>query len=114
MAKDPQDLAEFEHIFWDTLDRHAPHKTVLVRGNNTPHVTKELRKAIMLRTRLKNFVKKSRSEHDIERYRRQRNLVVKIYKNAKRTYYSRVNPKEAGKEKPFEKHLSRCSHQDVE
>ena len=50
---------EFEHIFGDTLDRHAPHKTVLVSSNNKPHVTKKPRKAIMLRTRLQNIAKKA-------------------------------------------------------
>ena len=37
----------------------------------------------------------------LERNRRQRYLVVKIYKDAKRRYYSKVNPTEAGKEKTF-------------
>ena len=30
VTKNAQDLAELEHILGDTLDRHAPHKTVLV------------------------------------------------------------------------------------
>ena len=92
MTKNPQDLAEFEQIFGDTLDRHDSHKTMLVRGNNRAHVTKELRKAIMLRSRLEDIANKSRRERD---------LVVKMNKDTKRTYYSKVNPIEAGKEKTF-------------
>ena len=101
LATNPEDITEFENIFVETLNKHAPHKTVRVRGNNKPHVTKELRKAMMLRTRLKKIANKSGSEYDIKRYRVQRNLVVKMNKDAKRTYYSKVNPTEAGKEKTF-------------
>ena len=101
LATNPEDLTEFENVFVETLNKHAPHKTVRVRGNNKPHVTKELRKAMMMRTRLKKIANKSGSEYDIKRYRVQRNLVVKMNKDAKRTYYSKLNPTEAGKEKTF-------------
>ena len=56
---------------------------------------------MMLRTRPKKIANKSGSEYDIKRYRVQRNLVVKMNKDAKRMYYSKVNPTEAGKEKTF-------------
>ena len=101
VATNPEDLTQFENFFLETLNKHAPQRTVRVRGNNKPHVTKELRKAMMLRTRLKKIANKSGSEYDIKRYRVQRNLVVKMNKDAKRTYYSKVNPTEAGKEKNF-------------
>ena len=42
VATNPEDLTEFENVFVETLNKHAPHKTVRVRGNNKPHVTKEL------------------------------------------------------------------------
>ena len=44
---------------------------------------KELRKAIMKRTRLKNIANETKREEDIKRYREQRNLVVKVNTNAK-------------------------------
>lgn len=41
-----------------TLDANAPIKTKIVRANNIPHVTQELRKAIVVRTKLKNVENK--------------------------------------------------------
>ena len=37
-----------------TLDEHAPIKQKVVRANDKPYMTKALRKAIMLRSSLKN------------------------------------------------------------
>ena len=42
LAANPEDVTEFKNVFVETLNKHAPHKTVRVRGNNKPHVTKEL------------------------------------------------------------------------
>ena len=72
VATNPEDLTEFENVFVETLNKHAPHKTVRVRGNNKSHLTKELRKAMMLRTRLKKIANKSGSEYDTKMYRVQR------------------------------------------
>ena len=44
----------FETVFEQTLNLHAPVKEKFIRGNNKPHVTKELRKAIMKRSHLKH------------------------------------------------------------
>ena len=49
----PCDLEQFENIFDATLSKHAPYKSVLIRGNKKPHTTKPLRKEIMKRTRLR-------------------------------------------------------------
>ena len=45
----------------------------------------------MLRTRLKNKSIKTRNNLDIQRYRQQRNLVVKLNKRAKREYYGSLD-----------------------
>ena len=47
------DYSKFEKKFIDTLNKHAPKKTKLFCGNQTPHVNKMLRSAIMKRSRLK-------------------------------------------------------------
>ena len=46
---------EFENIFSNILQRHAPLKTKYVRANNKPHISKNLRKAIMKRSYLKSL-----------------------------------------------------------
>ena len=45
---------EFETLFLKTLNKHAPMKTKYIRGNNSPFMNKELSKAIMVRSRLRN------------------------------------------------------------
>ena len=45
---------KFDDIFLETLEVHAPQKTKVIRANSKPYVTKEMRKAIMLRSQLQN------------------------------------------------------------
>ena len=42
----------FKNIFLRVLKKHAPIKTKYLRTNHSPFVTKDLRKAIMLRSKL--------------------------------------------------------------
>ena len=51
----------FTDVFRKIVDKHAPMKTKKVRGTQAPFVTKELRKAIMTRSRLKNKYNKWKS-----------------------------------------------------
>ena len=44
---------EFEKNFVETLNKHAPKKTKIFRGNHKPNINKTLRKAIMKRSQLK-------------------------------------------------------------
>ena len=53
---------DFENVFNNIFQRHAPLKTKLGRANNKPHVTKALRKAIMKRSKLKLFATKTNPE----------------------------------------------------
>ena len=50
------------------LNMYALKKKKVVRGNHKPHLNKELRKAIMLRSRLKNKAKETESDVDIAAY----------------------------------------------
>ena len=45
----PQNYESFEDVFVAVLDRHAPKKTKILRGNQKSHVDKNLRKTIMKR-----------------------------------------------------------------
>ena len=51
----------FENIFLQVLNAHAPVKKKIQRFNNKPFMTKQLRKAIMHRSRLKNIFNKNRT-----------------------------------------------------
>ena len=84
---------EFENILINIVNRHVPLKTKYLRANNKPYISKELRKAIMKRSHLKNLAIKSDKPEDEVNYRRQRNLVVKLNRKAKRTYFSSTTRK---------------------
>ena len=84
------DYEFFDKVFSAVLDRHAPLKTKVLRGNNQPHVSKHLRKEIMKRSRLKNAAVRSKKPEDWAAYKRQRNLVVSINRKAKKEFFSSI------------------------
>ena len=49
-----KDYESFEQAFLATLNIHATYKKKLIRANHKPYVTKQLRKAIMMRSNLEN------------------------------------------------------------
>ena len=57
-----KDYDSFEKIFLHSLNIHAPCKKKVIRANQKPYVTKQLRKAIMHRSYLKNKLMKRRTE----------------------------------------------------
>ena len=62
LCQDEEDFAAFSSVFRDMIDRHAPLKQEMVRRNNAPIMTKQLNKAIMDRSRMKNRYLKWTSE----------------------------------------------------
>ena len=81
-----EDFSTFNNIFIQLLDKHAPMRTKSLRGNNQPHLTKDLRKAIMERSKLKNKANRTKETEDWAAYKRQRNLVVKMNRQAKKDF----------------------------
>ena len=80
------------------MSKHAPKKRKWVRGNHKPHIYKELRKAIMKRSRLKNKANKTKKATDISNFKKQRNYVANLNKQAKFEYFSSYNSVDT---KPF-------------
>ena len=70
----------FQEIIVSLLNVYAPLKKKYLRANHASFVTKELRKAIMLRTRLRNIYLKQRTETTKVAYNQQRNECVSILK----------------------------------
>ena len=74
------------------MQKHAPLKTkFLLRANNSPHMSKELRQAIMKRSRLKNIANRTNSPEDLDKYRKQRNLVVSLNKKLKKALFDNID-----------------------
>ena len=75
-----------------TLQKHAPKKTKIFRGNHNPHINKTLRKAIKKCSQLKNKANKTKDPKDILKYKKQRNYVVKLNNQSKQEHFDSLNP----------------------
>ena len=62
----------------------------VLRGNEKPHMNKNLRRAIMKRSKLKNKANKTKHPLDIMNYKKQRNYVTKLNKTAKLEYFNNL------------------------
>ena len=61
-------------------------KKIVLRGNDKPHMTSQLRNAIMKRSQLKNKANKRGKPADKTAYKTQRNLVIKLNKQARKSF----------------------------
>ena len=77
----------FQNIFLQVLIAHAPVKKKIQRLNNNPFTTKQLRKAIMHRSRLKNVFNKSRTPKTWDSYKKTAQFLCESFKkNRKRVF----------------------------
>ena len=81
----------FETIFNRVLDKHAPIKKKFVRANDKPFMTRALRKAVMLRSRLRNRYNKDQTVENWNKFRKHRNSCVKLFRREKRNYYNNLD-----------------------
>ena len=95
----PKVYKNFEETFVKVVDAHAPRKTKVLRGNHKPHVDKNLRKAIMKRSALKQKASRTKQQEDITKYKKQQNLVVKLNRETKLHYFN--NLETSKNSKPF-------------
>ena len=66
----PKKYENFQKTFENVLNAHAPKKTKFLRGNQKPHVDKNLRKAIMKRSLLKTKANRTKKLEDITKYKK--------------------------------------------
>ena len=59
----------FDNYFTSILNKHAPKKKKVLRGNEKPHMKKNLRRAIMKGSKLKNKGNKTKHPLDIINYK---------------------------------------------
>ena len=69
---------DFEAIFSKELNKHAPLKNKSLRHNNNPFMTENLRKQILVRSKLKNNYNKNTNYENWRKYKRQRNLCLNL------------------------------------
>ena len=81
------DYNTFQIRLCEILDKHASIKTKYLRANNSPFMSKQLRKMIMTRSRSKNAYYKNKTVENWKKYRIIRNQCVKMVKKVKREYF---------------------------
>ena len=81
----------FKNIFLKVLNKHTIIKMKYLRANHAPFVTKELSKAIMLRSKLQNRYLKCKSEEARAHFKIQENLcVTKV--NGSKNFWNTIKP----------------------
>ena len=81
------DYDNFIKTFLTVLDKHAPIKKKYLTANHANFVTKQLRKAVMKRSKLRNDFLKDRNDAFQSVYKKQWNLCVTLLQKAKKTVF---------------------------
>ena len=79
----------------NTLNRHAPLKTKMIRGNHKFFITKDLRKTIIKRSAFKKRANISNNPEIIKLYKEQRNYIVTLRWKDKKKYLQKHMPQGA-------------------
>ena len=79
----------FSKDFRSVIDKHAPIKHKIIRGNNAPFMTKELRKAIMDRSRYKNKYLKFPSRENFLNMKKVKNKCNSLCRKTKINYFKK-------------------------
>ena len=80
----------FSDVFRSVLDRYTPLKMKMIRGNQGPFMTKQLSKAIMNRSKLRNRYIKWTSRENFLDYKKAKNTCNNLNKSAKKSYFDKV------------------------
>ena len=88
----------FQEVFLEILNKIAPVKVKVSHFKNNAFMTKPLRKAIMLRSRLKDNFSKISSDENWDNCKKRMNFCVKLLRQNKEKYLSYINVKSITKE----------------
>ena len=91
----------FKMTFLNVLNKFAPLKKKYLRANQSRFVNKELNKAIMQRSRLRNAYLKGRTRAARIAYKKQINVCVSILRKSKECYYENLDIKNITDNKKF-------------
>ena len=84
-CEDP--YTKLSEIFSEVLNYHAPLKQKSVRGNHAPFMTRELSKAIMTKSKVKNSYVKWPSRENFVAYKKAKNKCNSLTRKAKRKFF---------------------------
>ena len=88
-----ENYTQMDEHFLVLLNEHAPLKKKIVRANEVPYMTRDLRKAIANRSRLENRFYRSKTDESKIAYKKQKNYCSRLYKNERKTFYAYLDTK---------------------
>ena len=91
----------FTTIIMELLDKHAPVKFRYIRANDNRFMTKELRKAIMQRSKLRNRLNRLKTSEANLAYKKQRNICTSLLRKTKRLFFNNLNSSVMSDNKTF-------------
>ena len=91
----------FENAFTTSRDSVSTTKHRTLRNNEKPYITKEMRKAIMLRTQLQNRVFKYGHQTDMDAFKKHKNYCNRLAKRERKTHYNKINEKDITDNRKF-------------
>ena len=94
-------MRTFKETVFNIFNKYAPITKKDARANEAPFMTKELHKAIMKRSRLRNKFLKDRTENNQINFKLQRNFCKKLLGTTKKSYYSNLDIKKVTDNKTF-------------
>ena len=78
-------IDDFIAIFKKVLDRHAPSKKKIVRGNQAPFMNKTLSQAFMTRARLRNKYYRNNTPENKLAYTKHKNFCINLLQRERKT-----------------------------
>ena len=81
------------NVFSNIVNIHAPLKKKILRGNDAPFMTKELRKAIYTSSRLRNRYFKNPTKENETSHKKQRNKSVSLRRKSITQHFSKITSK---------------------
>ena len=91
----------YKMTFLNALNSFALVKKKYLRANHSKFVKKELSKAMMLRTKLRNKFLKQKTAETRSGYNKQRNICVSILRKARRSYFENLDIKNLSDKRKF-------------
>ena len=94
MCKYNNDMySTFSDVFRSVLDGDSPLKRKMIKGNQGPFMTKQLSKAVVNRSKLRNRYIKWPSRENFLDYKKAKNTCSNLSKFSQRSYFNKVTSK---------------------
>ena len=94
-------LEIFLDICLRALNQCAPKRKKYIRANNSPFMNRNISKAIVVRSRLRNKFLRNKTQENRIAYNQQRNFCVSLIHKAKVEYFNNLNEKQVTDNKLF-------------